>query len=252
MTSILFFLESAFSLWMLVDAYSRPQVPRFWFFVILLPFGELFYFAKFKIHDPDFAWLKAPFSPLLEKPNSIQQLRFNLEETPSLDNKVALALALHDNDEFEDSAALFEEALETNDQSWEALYGLGVSRMGSNAHEQAIEPLKKLIELEPHYREYDGWAKLAHALWQVERRTEALDSLAKLVKISPRLGHRVLYAYFLAEDGHRDAAQEQLITAIKESESAPNYLKRHNRNMLKRAKEMLEQLSASPANEEER
>ena len=200
----------------------------------------------------DFAWLTAPFASLFKKPISTRELRFKLEETPSFDNKVALAQALYDNDEFEESAALFEEALETNDTSWEALYGLAVSRMGSNDHEKAIEPLKRLIEREAPYREYDGWAKLAHALWQVERRKEAFDSLAELVRISPRLAHRILYAYFLTEDGQRDAAQEQLITAIQESEYAPKHWKRHNRQLVKRAKEMLEQLSASTTNEEER
>ncbi len=73
-----------------------------------------------------------------------------------------------------------------------------------------------------------------------------------LTRISPRIAHRVLYAYYLAEDQQRDVAQEQLITAIRESEYAPKYLKRHNRDMLKRAKEMLEQLSAPQANEEKR
>ncbi len=200
----------------------------------------------------NFAWLKAPFASLFKKPISIGELRFKLEETPSFDNKVALAQALHDKDEYEESAALFEEALETNDTSCEALYGLAASRMGSNDHEQAIEPLKRLIALETSYREYDGWAKLAHALWQAERKEETLDSLAELVKISPRLAHRMLYAYFLTEEQHRDAAQEQLITAIQEFDYAPKYLKRHNRRVIKRAQEMLKQLSASATSEEKR
>jgi hypothetical protein len=228
---------------MLVDAYGRPRVPRFWYFIILLPFGEWFYFFKYKIHDPDFAWLKAPFKSLFEKPVSIEELRFNLGETPSFDNKVALAQALHDNDEYEESAALFEDALRANDTSSEALYGLAMSRIGLKAFEQAIDPLNKLIELEASYQDYDGWAKLVHSLWWVDRKEEALDSLAELVKRSPRLPHRMLYAYYLAEQQHRDAAQEQLIAGIRDFEYAPSYLKRRNRALVKQAKEMLQRLS---------
>jgi hypothetical protein len=245
MARVLFFLQSAFSLWMLADAYSRPRVPRFWYFIILLPFGEWFYFLKFKIHDPDFAWLKGPFASIFEKPISVEELRFKLEETPCFDNRIALAQALHDRDDFEESAVLFAEALEANETSSEALYGLAVSKIGSKDFEDAIEPLKKLLELEASHREYDGWAKLAHALWQLERKDEALSALAELVEKSPRLAHRVLYAYYLAEDQRHGVAQEQLVTAIREYEYAPKHLKRHNRSLFKRAKEMLQTLAES-------
>jgi hypothetical protein len=240
---VLFILQSAFSLWLLVDAYSRPRVPRFWYFIILMPFGEWFYFFKFKIHDPEFAWLKTPFIALFEKPASIEELRFRLEQTPSFDNRVALAQALYDHDECEESAALFEEAVKTNGTSCEALYGLAVSRIALNDDEQAIDPLRKLLELETSYREYDGWAKLTHCLWQVDRKEEALDSLAELVKNSPRLPHRMLYAHYLSQDERLDAAQEQLITGIRDFEYAPSYIKRTNRALVRQAKEMLQRLS---------
>ncbi len=89
MPRLLVLLQSAFSVWMLVDAIGRPGIPRYWYWVILMPFGEWFYFFKYKIHDPDFAWLKAPFGSLLDRLASIQELRHNAEQTPSLANQVS-------------------------------------------------------------------------------------------------------------------------------------------------------------------
>ena len=245
MPRIFFALQSAFSLWMLIDAFGRRGVPRYWYFVVLMPFGEFFYFFKYKIHDPDFAWLKAPFSNLLVKPISIRELRFNLEQTPSVANKVALAQALYDKDEYEEAICLFSEALVRDASSSEILYGLGVSHIGAKTFDKAIEPLAKLIEDDSKYAEYDGWAKLALALWESGRKQDTLDVLARLVNLSPRIQHRVIYAYYLGSHEQRDKAKEQLVLTLQEFEYSPGYLKRRNRPLFKQAKAMLQQLSAS-------
>lgn len=245
MPPVFFVLQSAFSLWMLVDAIGRPGLPRYWYWVILMPFGEWFYFFKYKIHDADFAWLKAPFASLLDKPASVKELRYNFEQTPSLANKVMLAQALHDADECKEAAELFEDALETDSTSRDALYGLGVSRIALGDEAGAIEPLRQLVDIEPSHQDYDGWAKLAAALWKLERREETLDTLARLVRRSPRLQHRVAYAYYLGLSEHRDQAQSQLATALQEFEFAPKYMKRRHAAAAKQAREMLRQLSQS-------
>lgn len=243
MPRVLVLLQSAFSLWMLVDAIGRPGISRYWYWVVLMPFGEVFYFFKFKIHDPNFAWLKAPFGSLLDKPASIKELRHNVEQTPSLANKVSLAQALHDTDEYEEAVALFEDVLRRDSDSRDALYGLGVCKIGIGDEDGAIEPLRRLIDIEPSHHDYDGWAKLAHALWKMELREETIEVLSRLVTRSPRLQHRIAYAYYLGLVERRDEAQAQLATALQEFEYAPKYTKRGQRALAKQAREMLRQLS---------
>jgi hypothetical protein len=245
MPRVLFFLQSAFSLWMLVDAVGRPGIARYWYWIILMPFGEWFYFFKFKIHDPDFAWLKAPFRAMADRPASVEKLRFQLQQTPSLANKVSLAQALHDAEALDEAAELFEEVLKSDATSRDALYGLGVSRIGLGDYEGAIEPLQTLLDVEPFHQEYDGWAKLAHAFWELGRRDDTVSTLARLVRMSPRLAHRVAYAHYLGQMERRDEAQAQLVTALQEFEYAPKYLKRSQHALAKRAKEMLHQISAA-------
>lgn len=245
MPQALFLMQSLFSLWMLVDAVSRPGIARYWYWIILMPFGEWFYFFKYKIHDADMAWLKAPFRGLLERPASLEELRYNARETPSRDNKLKLAQRLHDEDQFDEASVLFEEVLAGDESSADALYGLGLCRVGRKDLEGALDPLRKLVALAPMHHEYDGFAKLSHALWELGRRDEALAVLEKLVRTSPRMPHRVAYAYYLGLCERRDEAQSQLTTALQEFDYAPKYLKRAHRALAQRAKEMLRQLSTT-------
>ena len=60
MPQALFILQSLFSLWMIYDVLSKGR-DRYWVWLVILPFGELFYFFMVKLHDPEMAWLKNAF-----------------------------------------------------------------------------------------------------------------------------------------------------------------------------------------------
>ena len=137
---------------------------------------------------PGLEWLK-PLFGFLDKPTSIQELRHHAEETPSLANQVSLAQALHDADEFEEAAKLFEDVLARDSTSPDGLYGLGVSRVGLGDDEGAIEPLRQLVDSEPSHHDYDGWAKLSHALWKLERRQESIETSARQKEPPPATPH---------------------------------------------------------------
>ena len=46
-------LETAFMIWMLVDAINR-RAEYYWYIIIFVPFGEWVYFFTVKIHDFNF------------------------------------------------------------------------------------------------------------------------------------------------------------------------------------------------------
>ncbi len=102
--------------------------------------------------------LQSAFGSLLDRPASIQDLRHNAEETPSLANQVSLAQALNDADEYEEASELFERVLEMDSNSCDALYGLGVSKIGLDDDEGAVEQLRRLVDIDPRHHDYDGWA----------------------------------------------------------------------------------------------
>lgn len=69
MAQLFFFLQTAFSIWMLLDAIKRRS-EFYWYVIIAVPFGELVYFFMIKIHDFKGSKLTAllgPRAPSLER-----------------------------------------------------------------------------------------------------------------------------------------------------------------------------------------
>ena len=117
---IVILLQTAFSIWMLVDAIRR-RAPEYWWLIILVPFGEWAYFFAIKLPDTRFAAnLKRQ---LYTKRVSLPSLRLAFEETPSHENRVRLAQSLHDHGEYAEAAEHFEQVLRGNEDDKESLQG---------------------------------------------------------------------------------------------------------------------------------
>lgn len=242
MPQILFALQSAFSLWMLVDAVQRRR-ESYWYFVVLLPFGEVVYFFMVKIHDPEMRWLKQAlrFGP---KPPTVAELRYRLRSTPCQANLIALAQGLHDAGEDGEAAELFAQALARDPESKAALLGSGSSLHHLGRSDEAEAALRRLIELDPAFADYQAWAELAKVLWARSEVDACLGLLRDLVARSPRMAHRVVYADYLIQAGDRDAARDQLTTALDDHRHGPRYLRRVNGGWARQARAMLNKLPA--------
>jgi hypothetical protein len=240
MIRILFFLQQAFSLWMLVDAIRRGSRTH-WYFVVMLPFGEWVYFFMVKIHDPEFDPVRAFFKKLTTKPVTLSQLRYQLQQRPSCATHLALAQALYDRKAYGEAKEHFAQALQLHDGDREALFGLALSQIELADYTLAIENLFRLKENDPTFRDYAVWRELAHALTHVGRKEEAFELLDTLVVKSPRLGHRVLHARYLLRDERREKAREELKNGLIEYEQAPKFIRSRDRGWARHAKKMLKE-----------
>jgi hypothetical protein len=245
MIRALFIIQSAFSAWMFWDAVRR-RAETYWYFIIMMPFGEVVYFFLVKIHDPELYQLRKlfTFSFFTEKV-SVDKLRYEFRQTPSFANMIRLAQALHDRGEYQEAAELFEQALKLDDGSKDVLHGLALARTGLDEYETAVGHLRRIVDDDPQYKGYTAWASLAYALWMAGRPEEAVESLAELVRISPRMSHRLLYAEYLIEAGRHDAAGDQIGIAIEDYTHAPSFQKRKDRHCYKRAKKLLKHLRST-------
>ncbi|HKU43575.1 MAG TPA: tetratricopeptide repeat protein [Polyangiales bacterium] len=244
MIRLLFGLESVFSLWMLVDAVQRGAA-RYWYPVLFLPGGQLLYFFTVKVHDPEFRPLLRFWQRLTRPKVTLEQLRFRAQETPSFANKLALAQGLYDAAEHEEAASCFAAVLAVDDESKNALYGYAMCQLELESYERAIAALEQLIEIQPSFQEYAAWAPLAFALSKVDRRSDALELLDKLVRKSSRLEHRVLYASYLYNGGEHDKARDQLQQGMRGHKHAPRFQRRQEAAAAKKARAMLSQLEAN-------
>lgn len=245
MPRVIFGLQSAFSLWMLVDAAQRGAA-YYWYPIILMPFGEIVYFFTVKVHDPEFLWMKNLVHRITTKKVTLDELRYRFEHGPSYENHIALATALYDGKQFQDARPLFEGLLRNHPESSEALLGLALCLVGLEDYPAAVEPLQTLRRLEPAYQDYEAWTTLANCLHRTGRLEEALEVARELVEKSPRLNHRIYHAHYLRLLGRISESREELEKGLLEHRHAPRFLRRKQGAWARQAKQMLRQLEAAP------
>jgi hypothetical protein len=241
--TILYLLQAAFTIWMLVDAVRRRPL-LYWYVIIFLPFGPFVYFFAFKIHDYELAWLHRLFRPSPPAP-SLAELRELVRQSPSVANKMRLGGALHDAGEYAEAAAIFDEVLAGRADDPDALYGLGRCRIELGEPEAAVELLSKLVAKNRAYRDYAACLELAEALATSGHDAEAIDLLEGVVRSSPRPQHAVPLAKHLVEASRIERAQEVLRAAIADHQSSPPNIQRRDRAAARDAAALLKSISSS-------
>jgi tetratricopeptide (TPR) repeat protein len=174
-----------------------------------------------------------------EKIPSLEKVRYQFEQTPSLTNRLRLGQALHDAEKYQEGADLFSKVLETQPKERDALFGLGLCKIGLNELEEAVGIFEQLIESDRTFNDYEPWILLSQSLWGLGRQQEALELLDRLVKTSPRTRHAVTHAHFQLEAGHPDKAHAILRQALEHYEHAPKFVKRNDRPWARQAKKMI-------------
>ena len=242
-------LAAGFHIWMFFDALQRRAAPYWYLIILFLPFGSVLYFFFIKL--PDYVREGGPeavASPSIldlelapSKP-SLTDLRLTAEETPSVINKIALAQALHENEHYEESAQLFFECLEIDDEDSEALYGLASCRTRQGRFEEATRLFKKLISNDTAFHDYAGWLDLAFVYWQLKSHDQAIETLIQLVTESPRVKHKTILGRYLAQVEKYEQARTVLRQAIADYEESSLFLKRDNHDWVFEARQILDGL----------
>lgn len=235
---VLFALQSAFSLWMLVDAAKRGA-GCVWYMIIMMPFGEIAYFLAVKVHDPEFAAFRIN---LFSRPPSIDQLRINAENAPSFENRLMLARGLHDGDRHAEAAELFRRLHDAEPEDKATLYGLGCSLLGAGETTAAIQVLQELAELDFKYAEYAAGSMLADIYWREERREESLELRRTIANTSRSLAHQTELARSLAEVGRGPEARTLIERCLSEYALSPRYIQKSDKPHARAARRVLKSL----------
>ncbi len=228
------YLKSAFTLWMLIDA-GRRRADFYWYMVILMPFGELVYFFAVKIHDFDLRGLKRSF----RRPTPVAELRRRAEETPSVENRLALAGALFAAKEFHQAQEVYAGVLQRDRRDKEALHGLAHSKLELGELDAAIGCLEALHELDPAYADYEAWLERAYTHWRLGQHARAVGILQELVTTSPRIKHKAILGRYLIEQGEREAARATLNEAVADYQQSPSFVRRQNQQWVDEARGLL-------------
>jgi hypothetical protein len=212
-----------------------------WFLVILLaPFGELVYLASLLMHGGGVARRVVA----KQDRRSLRQLQYAWEQTPSLQNQVALADRLCADGQRDEAASLYEQALGRDPGYLRAHYGLAICRSEAGQPASALPHWQAVVDADRNYEDHRAWLGLIRDLRALGRGDEALLELEKLVAASPQLAHVVEHCSALADAGRAGEARSLLEQALEDHEHAPRHVRRASRDALRGAKELASALAA--------
>ena len=217
----------AFKIWMAIDA-GRKRLEYYWFMIIFfVPFGAVAYFFVHKLDE--FNWRK--LAALFRSPPPVDQLKYRYRDSPSLDNRLALARGLADTGRHVEAIVDLEGILASRPNEHAALWGLGMSRAALGELEEASSARAKLVSAAPSYGDWEPWVMLAGIQHKRGLRQESLETLRMLVRKSARDDYQMLLAEALIAAERYDEADGMLERIIEDHDHAPDFIRRRDRRV---------------------
>jgi hypothetical protein len=241
---ILSLLQTAFMIWMLVDAYRR-RAEWFWFFYILfLPFaGAWLYFFGVKLPSGDFSNFSA--GGLVRRSPPLDHLRYLAEQTPTLTNRLNLAQRLIDLHNYEEAVPHLQAVLKSEPEHATARYSLASCYYELKRGSEAIPLLKTMLARDNSWGNYAGWRLLIAAQAEAGDEAGALESSRELARLSPTLQNSCLLAGRLLDHNQKIEAQVLLKRALHDHEYAPGHIRRRNGRWVAEARRLFRQIDSA-------
>ena len=241
---VLSLLQTAFTIWMLVDCYRRGA-ESYWFWVILfLPVaGSWVYFFVVKVPAGDFRNLH--FGTALRRGPALDQLRYLAEQTPTLTNRLNLAQRLIELRQHAEAVPFLEAVLKTEPDHGMALYSLASCYVELSRPAEAVPVLEKLLRRDDRWGNYAGWRLLIAAQDQAGDRAGALASCRELARLAPTLQNRCLLADHLLEQGQTIEARMLLEQSLRDYDFAPGHVRRRDGRWATEARRLLKETESA-------
>jgi hypothetical protein len=240
---ILTLLQTAFMIWMLVDAYRRGA-EGYWFWIILLVpgVGAWVYFFVVKVPSGDFR--NVNLGGLVRRGPSLEQLRYLADQTPTLTNHLNLAQRLVETQQFAEAVPHLEAVLKTEPDHGMALYSLATCHHELGRSAEAVPVLERLLKRDNRWGNYAGWRLLIAAQGDVGDRAGALQSCRELARLAPTLQNQCLLAEHLLDEGQTIEARMLLEQALRDYDYAPGHVRRRNGRWAGEARRLLKRVEA--------
>jgi hypothetical protein len=223
---------------MMVDAYQR-RVEPFWYWIILLfqPIGAWGYFFAVKFRTLRFSGLRTGIS--WERKLSLDELRYRVERTPTVANRLAMAERLMEKGEHAEAIPYLQAVLAIEPDYCGVLHALAECRLATGAAGEAIAPLEKLIERDYRWAHYRAWRTLVDAHMARGQPADALKACREYAKRLPTLENKCLLAEHLLGNGIPAEAMQVLDHALEDHHFAPWNTRWRNRRWARDAHRLL-------------
>jgi hypothetical protein len=236
-------LQTAFMVWMLVDAYRRGAEYYWYLIILLLPgLGAWIYFFVVKVPSGDFRNIS--LGGFARRGPSLDQLRYLAEQTPTLTNHLNLARRLVEVGGHAEALPHLEAALKTEPDHGEALYLLASCHQALGRPAEAVPVLERLLRRDNRWGNYAGWRLLIEAQDDLGERADALRSCRELARLAPTLQNHCLLAEHMLDEGQTMEARLLLEQALRDHDYAPGHVRRRNGRWAAEARRLLKRAEA--------
>ena len=242
---LLTLLQGGFTIWMLVDA-SRRRVDMYWYWLIIgFPLvGAWAYFFTFKLGDfrgRGSSGGGLNFWPFVRR-ESLSELRYRVQQTPTLASHLALAERLVEHGEHAEAKPHLEAALVREPDHCQVLYNLGVCQNALGHPDLAVPITQKVLARDRCWGNYKAWHLLIDARVGMGDQAAALAACRELVLYAPTLEHKCLLAEHQLAEGLNDEAWDGLDKALQDHNFSPGPIRRRNWRWARKARTIMKQI----------
>jgi hypothetical protein len=236
--SPLYLVQAVMTLWMLIDS-GRREVESWWFWVILVlqPFGPWAYFFMYKVKD----FKGGSLGNLFQRRIPLQELRHQVERSPTALNRMELGVRLVQEGMFEEAIPHLEAMLAREAEHCRALFALAEAHRGLGHPDQSAAALKKLVAHQPGWADYTAWRLLVLVSEEAGDRADALTQARDLARVAPTLQHRCLLAECLLDGGETVEARKVLEQGLDDYRYLSGASRSRSRRWVGKARQLLQQ-----------
>jgi hypothetical protein len=239
--SLIYLAQTAFMIWMLVDAYRRGAELVWYFVIFFIPLiGSLVYFFAVKLGD----FRSVNTGSFFQRKVPTSELRYRVEQMPTLTNNVEFAKRLMEQKEYKEALPYLNAALKQEPDHPTALYSVALCQKELGHPDQALPPLEKLLARDSRYSNYAGWHLLIETQEMMGNASTALEQCRELARIAPTLQHQCLLAEHLAGGGQPEEACAILERSLQDHAFAPGPIRRRNRIWANQARRLQKRIEA--------
>lgn len=218
--------------------FIRRRPDNYWFYVILFlgPPGAAIYLLVEAL--PDVGLLGQSFK-VFPRRKRIHQLESMIRDNPSPGNYEELGDLYMDDDNIPQAREAFNRAIAARADTPDPFYRRGVCALQMNDFAAAVPDLERVVSRQPDYDFQRAAGLLAHAYARTGQKERA-ESLFRQVTTTSTLSETYLnFAELLASENRVDEAREWAQKVLDKKPTMPNYLRRRERPLFRRANALL-------------
>jgi len=229
------FFTLAFTIWMLVDAWKRRAAAHWYVVIMVMP---LVYFVLVMLRDMRGGMQRASLSPTNGSTNG--SMFEGTAPPPDLNR----ADELEAKERYVEAEPIYRAVVAGDSANKRALHGLARCLAGLGKASDALPYFQQLLELDREYAGFGAALDYADALWAADQRSDAVELLEQLAKMTGRINHRLALGHYLAESGRTEHAIREVRSALEDATGPNAPFTEGHRRWVEMGREMLEELSS--------